>query len=138
MDIALVGGQSPQQQQQRAELAATSVKPMAPKETELKRQDLTQPVDASQKADAKDREEERLSKQEQQEELNAVAQEMSNMMSVMRKGLDFRVDDKSGEAVVSVMDVESGDIIRQIPSEEALKLAQKMSEVTGLLMKTEA
>ncbi|MBT1443056.1 flagellar protein FlaG [Shewanella sp. JM162201] len=135
MDIALVGGQSPQQQQQRAELAATSVKPMAPKETELKRQDLTQPVDASEKAEAKDREEERQSKQD---ELNAVAQEMSNMMSVMRKGLDFRVDDKSGEAVVSVMDVESGDIIRQIPSEEALKLAQKMSEVTGLLMKTEA
>ncbi len=103
MDIALVGGQSPQQQQQRAELAATSVKPMAPKETELKRQDLTQPVDASEKAEAKDREEERQSKQD---ELNAVAQEMSNMMSVMRKGLDFRVDDKSGEAVVSVMDVE--------------------------------
>lgn len=135
MDIALAGAPSPQQQQQRAELAATSVKPMVPKDAELKRQDLAQPVDGAQKANAKAQEEERKARQD---ELNALADDMSSMMSFMRKGLAFRVDDKSGEPVVSVLDVDSGDVIRQIPSEEALKLAQKLTEVTGLLMKTEA
>ena len=70
--------------------------------------------------------------------LEQVASELSDMMSLMRKGLAFKVDDKSGLHVVSVMDIDSGDVIRQIPSEEALRLAQKLTEVTGFLMKTEA
>ncbi|MGI2259497.1 flagellar protein FlaG [Shewanella sp. GXUN23E] len=73
-----------------------------------------------------------------EKQLEELAANMSDMMSLMRKGLAFRVDDSSGANVVSVMDVDSGEVIRQIPSEEALELAAKLSEVTGLLMKTEA
>ena len=67
-----------------------------------------------------------------------VATELSDMMSMMRKGLAFKADESSGQAVVTVLDRDTGDIIRQMPSEEALALAEKLSEVTGLLMKTEA
>lgn len=70
--------------------------------------------------------------------LTQVATELSDMMSMMRKGLAFKVDENSGQAVVTVLDRDTGDVIRQMPSEEALKLAEKLSEVTGLLMKTEA
>lgn len=70
--------------------------------------------------------------------LSQVATELSDMMSMMRKGLAFKVDEKSGQAVVTVLDKDTGDVIRQMPSEEALALAEKLSEVTGLLMKTEA
>ncbi|MFB2642050.1 flagellar protein FlaG [Shewanella bicestrii] len=70
--------------------------------------------------------------------LTQVASELSDMMSMMRKGLAFKVDENSGQAVVTVLDRDTGDVIRQMPSEEALKLAEKLSEVTGLLMKTEA
>ncbi|SUI75711.1 flagellar protein FlaG [Shewanella morhuae] len=70
--------------------------------------------------------------------LDEVAAELSDMMSMMRKGLAFKVDEHSGQAVVSVLDRDTGDVIRQMPSEEALALAEKLSEVTGLLMKTEA
>lgn len=76
--------------------------------------------------------------QPSQKQLEDLATNMSDMMSMMRKGLAFRVDDSSGASVVSVMDVESGEVLRQIPSEEALELAAKLTEVTGLLMKTEA
>lgn len=75
--------------------------------------------------------------QAEPKQLQGVVDELSDMMSLMRKGLAFKIDEDSGTNVVSVMDIESGDIIRQIPNEEALKLAQKLSEVTGLLMKTE-
>ncbi|MCU8011331.1 flagellar protein FlaG [Shewanella sp. SM74] len=70
--------------------------------------------------------------------LAQVATELSDMMSMMRKGLAFKVDENSGQAVVTVLDRDTGDVIRQMPSEEALALAEKLSEVTGLLMKTEA
>ncbi|WP_330130873.1 flagellar protein FlaG [Shewanella xiamenensis] len=72
------------------------------------------------------------------DKLTQVAAELSDMMSMMRKGLAFKVDENSGLAVVTVLDRDTGDVIRQMPSEEALKLAEKLSEVTGLLMKTEA
>ena len=72
------------------------------------------------------------------DKLVQVAAELSDMMSMMRKGLAFKVDENSGQAVVTVLDRDTGDVIRQMPSEEALKLAEKLSEVTGLLMKTEA
>ncbi|QSX42658.1 flagellar protein FlaG [Shewanella cyperi] len=72
------------------------------------------------------------------DQLEKVASDLNDMMSVMHKGLSFKVDEKSGQHVVSVMDIESGDLIRQIPTEEALELAEKLSVVAGLLMKTEA
>lgn len=72
------------------------------------------------------------------EKLNEVATELTDMMSMMRKGLAFKVDDQSGRPIVTVLDRDTGDIIRQMPTEEALALAEKLSEVTGLLMKTEA
>lgn len=56
----------------------------------------------------------------------------------VRRNLDFQLDDSSGKVVVKVTDSESGDVIRQIPSEEALKLAESLDEVRSLLFKAEA
>ncbi|WP_251767157.1 flagellar protein FlaG [Shewanella indica] len=70
--------------------------------------------------------------------LIALTDSLTDVMSMMRKGLEFRVDEMQGMPVVSVMDMDSGELIRQIPSEEALALAEKMSEIAGVLMKTEA
>ncbi|MCT8987231.1 flagellar protein FlaG [Shewanella phaeophyticola] len=71
------------------------------------------------------------------EQLQQVATDLTDMVAMMQKGLKFSVDDDSGKRVIKVQDIESGDIIRQIPSEEALQLAQKISEVSGVLMKIE-
>jgi flagellar protein FlaG len=73
----------------------------------------------------------------EKEDLNDIAKELTEMVAMMQKGLKFSVDDDSGKRVIKVQDIESGDIIRQIPSEEALKLAEKLSEVSGILMKIE-
>ncbi|MDP5144968.1 flagellar protein FlaG [Shewanella sp. ULN5] len=71
------------------------------------------------------------------QELNQVAKDLTDMMSMMQKGLKFSVDKESGQQVIKVQDIASGDIIRQIPSEEALLLAEKLSEVSGILMRIE-
>ena len=76
--------------------------------------------------------------EEKTADIHQVANELNDMMSLMRKGLAFKVDEYSGQSIVSVLDVDSGDIIRQIPNEEALELAQKLAEVAGSLLKTEA
>lgn len=47
--------------------------------------------------------------------------------------LAFSVDQRSGESVVKVSDAESGDVIRQIPSEELLVLRKKMDDLSGII-----
>jgi flagellar protein FlaG len=71
------------------------------------------------------------------QQLQQVAKDLTDMVAMMQKGLKFSVDDDSGKQVIKVQDIESGDIIRQIPSEEALELAKKISEVSGVLMPIE-
>lgn len=113
----------------RTEVKPGQLKEAAPKSADIEATALLKPVDEA---------EQNTQTQQDPEQLNQVAEELSNTMSMMRKGLAFKVDETSGTHVVSVMDVDSGDVIRQIPSEEALELAAKLSEVAGLLMKTEA
>lgn len=55
-----------------------------------------------------------------------------------RRNIDFSVDEASGHVVVKVTDSSSGDVIRQIPSEEALHLAESLADVRSLLFKAEA
>jgi flagellar protein FlaG len=71
------------------------------------------------------------------EELNQAVHDIAASMNVMQKGLSFKIDEESGVQIVKVIDVKTGDLIRQIPNEEALDIAQKLNEVAGLLMKTE-
>ena len=71
------------------------------------------------------------------EELNQAVNDIAASMNVMQKGLSFKIDEESGVQIVKVIDVKTGDLIRQIPNEEALDIAQKLNEVAGLLMRTE-
>lgn len=43
--------------------------------------------------------------------------------------LDFRIDDDSGRVVVSVIDRSNGEILRQMPSEEALRIARHLQHL---------
>ncbi|OEG74585.1 flagellar biosynthesis protein FlaG [Shewanella colwelliana] len=118
----------------KIDIGFTPVKLGAAKDVELDNRASIKAVEEAEKAQAEQSKPEEQDKQE----LQNLVDELSDMMSVMRKGLAFKIDEDSGTNIVSVLDIDSGDIIRQIPNEEALKLAQKLSEVTGLLMKTEA
>lgn len=56
----------------------------------------------------------------------------------IQRNLNFALDDSSGRVVVKVTDAMSGDVIRQIPSEDALRLAERLEEARSLLFKAEA
>ncbi|MNR16241.1 flagellar protein FlaG [compost metagenome] len=55
-----------------------------------------------------------------------------------QRNLDFSIDDSTGMVVVKVVATESGEVIRQIPSETALKLAQNLSDASSLLFDSKA
>lgn len=49
-------------------------------------------------------------------------------------GIEFSVDDQTDRIIVRVIDAETRQLIRQIPSEEALAIAQSLDRLTGLLL----
>lgn len=51
----------------------------------------------------------------------------------VKRNLSFSLDESTERVVVKVTDAVSGEVIRQIPSEEALKLAESLSEARSLL-----
>lgn len=69
------------------------------------------------------------------EEVQHAAKQLEAFMHGMNRYLEFRVDEDSGRTVVTVKDKNTGETIRQIPSEEVMRLAHnlggKMS--TGLV-----
>ncbi|MDZ7924544.1 MAG: flagellar protein FlaG [Marinagarivorans sp.] len=62
------------------------------------------------------------------EELNEAITVMNDFVQSVQRDLHFHVDEESQKTVVKVVDVSSGDIIRQIPEETFLELARKMKE----------
>ncbi|MGQ7818037.1 flagellar protein FlaG [Metapseudomonas furukawaii] len=76
--------------------------------------------------------------EEDREPIAAAASSIQEFVQSIRRNLNFDVDDSSGRVVVQVTDSESGEVIRQIPSEDALKLAESLSEMRSLLFKAEA
>lgn len=56
----------------------------------------------------------------------------------IQRNLNFALDDSTGQVVVKVTDGVSGEVIRQIPSEDALRLAESLDEMRSLLFKAEA
>lgn len=73
--------------------------------------------------------------------LEAAVETLNREISVVQRALQFSIDDGTGRTVVKVTDKESGEVVRQIPSEEVLALAKRISEhadaVEGVLVRME-
>lgn len=62
------------------------------------------------------------------EQVQDVVSRMKAYVQTTERTLDFRVDDNSGQTVISVYDKNSDELIRQIPGELALKLAERLND----------
>lgn len=72
------------------------------------------------------------------EKIEGAVATIQDFVQSVQRSINFALDDSSGRVVVKVTDSGSGDVIRQIPSEEALQMAENLSEVRSLLFKAEA
>ncbi|PWS55655.1 flagellar protein FlaG [Pseudoalteromonas sp. meg-B1] len=68
------------------------------------------------------------------EKLEKVVQQLQEFMGEMNRSLQFKVDEDSGRNVIKVIDKESGDLVKQYPSEEVLGIVAKLAEATGVLV----
>lgn len=74
------------------------------------------------------------------QQLQQAVQNINRTLQASRStALEFSVDQSTKRTVVKVVDKESGDLIRQIPSDAALAIAESIGEFQkGMLLKQEA
>ena len=76
------------------------------------------------------------------EALDRAVSRLQEYVQVVRRNLEFSIDETTDRLVVKVVDAETEEVVRQIPSEEALALARRLQEARaeqqGLLLSTEA
>lgn len=66
-----------------------------------------------------------------QEKLQQAAEQFAEVAQTLNRELQFSVHDDIGHTVITVIDRQTGDIVRQIPSEEVVRLAQRMTELNS-------
>ena len=59
---------------------------------------------------------------------SAAGEMNSRQVHLLNKTIDYHVEQGSNELVIKIRDKETGEIIRQIPEEEFLRLANRISD----------
>ena len=71
-------------------------------------------------------------------EVQKALEEVEKAVAPMAQSLQFSLDKDSGKTVVKVMDTDTNEVIRQIPSEEVLAISKAVDKLKGLLIKQQA
>jgi flagellar protein FlaG len=66
------------------------------------------------------------------------AQQIQSFVQSMGRNLNFSVDSTTGYHVVRVTNPDTGEIIRQLPSEELLRIAQSFAQINSALVNQKA
>ena len=65
--------------------------------------------------------------------LNEISESLNQEMRVRSKDLQFSVDEVTNRFLVTVLDQESGKVVKQIPSDAILKVAHNLEALKGIL-----
>ena len=71
------------------------------------------------------------------EQIEEVVTRLQNTFQDVEPRIELSVDKELNQVIVRVFDEESGDLIRQIPSEEILKLDRFFADQSGLFVEEE-
>lgn|GEM_PF-657944 len=74
----------------------------------------------------------------QREQAQRLLNDISSSLPLAATNLNLAVDEDLGRVVVKIVDSETQEVIKQIPSEEALALAKSLSKLKGMFVETKA
>jgi flagellar protein FlaG len=65
--------------------------------------------------------------------LHAAVSMLNDQMASTKQGLGFSFDESINAPVISVRNIHTGEVVRQIPTEDVLHMAHKIDELKGIL-----
>lgn len=77
-------------------------------------------------------------KPESGEQVKQAVQKIQETVDNLAHNLRFSIDKDTGRTIIKVMDAHTDEIIRQIPTEEAIEIARTLDKVQGLLLNDKA
>lgn len=79
---------------------------------------------------------EAVSEQERQssDAFTQAVREINEAVKSIGSGLRFQVDEESKQVIIKIVDESTGEVLKQIPPEVSLRLAQALGKVAGLLV----
>lgn len=67
------------------------------------------------------------------QQLQSSVDQLNRLMKEGQRNLAFSVDESAGEVVIRVSDRNTNELVRQIPTEEALAIREHLDRVMGML-----
>ena len=108
----------------QVESAASAVKTSAPVQTR-------QVEDSHQMA--KSAKDDTQQKQDVSEKLTETVSKLNEQMKTLGTNVEFGFNNEIEIMFVDVIEISTGEVIRKIPTEEAMRLSEKMQEVIGTI-----
>jgi flagellar protein FlaG len=72
------------------------------------------------------------------EEVKEAVKDIQDFVNTVTTDLRFTVDKETGRTIVSVVDSKTQQIVRQIPTEDIMKIARNIDRMQGLLFSDRA
>ncbi|QAR34223.1 flagellar protein FlaG [Geovibrio thiophilus] len=77
---------------------------------------------------------EKENKKVKPEEVQAAVEKLNESLRTMDVRREFSVEKQLNAVIVKLIDKDHGSVIKQIPSEEALRLSRNIKEMVGLML----
>jgi flagellar protein FlaG len=71
-------------------------------------------------------------------QVHQAVQKINTAMTAQAQGIEFSIDSTSHRIVVNIVDQKTNQVLRQIPSKEALAIADSLDQKQGLLIQQQA
>jgi len=71
-------------------------------------------------------------------DMTTAVEELRDALQTTPFGIQFEIDDVTHKVITKVVDRKTGELIRQLPSEEMVRVAHAMNKLQGLLIQQSA
>ena len=72
------------------------------------------------------------------DELKDAVGKLNESMQARSQSLEFSIDEDSKRTIVKVVDLATKEVVRQIPTEQALQISKSLDSFSGLLLRQKA
>lgn len=77
-------------------------------------------------------------KPKSEEQIRQAVEKIQGAVDNVAHDLHFSIDKDTGKTIIKVMDTHTKEVIRQMPTEEAINIARTLDKVQGLLFNDKA
>ena len=71
-------------------------------------------------------------------QISQALQSINKALETMSQNLEFTIDEESDRTIVKVIDQQTKEVIRQMPSAEAVEISKALDKLQGLLIRQKA